>query len=135
MFKPSKAQNIEDYIASVPPERQEAIVFLHDFIQQAVPDLKPYFAANMLGYGAFPYKNHKKETIEWPIIALANQKQYISVYVASSTDGKYVAEKYQSELGKVKVGRSSISFKKLEDVNLPVLKKVLKEAAQNPGLA
>lgn len=134
MFKPSKAQNIEDYIAAVPAERKDAIVFLHDFIQKAVPDLKPYFATNMLGYGAFPYKNYKKETIDWPVIALANQKQYISIYVASATDGKYVAEKYQGELGNVKVGRSSISFKNLEDINLPILKKVLQEAAKNPGL-
>jgi hypothetical protein len=134
MFKPTKAQNIEDYIASVPAERKEAIVFLHDFIQKAVPNLKPYFATNMLGYGAFPYKNYKKETIEWPVIALANQKQYISVYVTSAAGGQYVAEKYQNDLGNVKVGRSSISFKKLEDVNLPVLKKVLEEAAKNPGL-
>jgi hypothetical protein len=45
-----------------------------------------------------------------------------------------VAEKYKAELGKVKVGRSCISFKKLGDVNLPILKRVLKLAAKNPGL-
>jgi hypothetical protein len=133
MFKPSKAQTIEEYIASVPAERKDAIVFLHESIQKTVPALKPYFATNMLGYGAFPYSNYKKETIDWPVIALANQKQYISVYVASATDGQYAVEKYQNELGKVKLGRSSISFKKLEDVNLSVLKNVIKEAAKNPG--
>lgn len=134
MFKPSKAHSIASYIASVPSGRKEAIIFLHNFIRKAVPTLKPYFATNMLGYGSFSYKNYKKEMIDWPIIALANQKQYISVYVSSVTDGEYVAERYKDELGKVKVGRSCISFKKLEDVNLHVLKKVLKEAAQNPGL-
>ena len=133
MFKPTKAKSVEEYIVSLPEERRDMVIFLHDFIQKAVPKLKPYFANNMLGYGSFPYKNYKKEMIEWPVIGLASQKQYISIYVCSVVDGEYIAEKYKKELGKVKVGRSCISMKKLEDVNLPVLKKVLGEAEKNPG--
>lgn len=56
------------------------------------------------------------------------------MYVCSVIDGEYVAEKYKKELGKVKVGRSCISIMKLEDINLPILGRVLKEAQINPGL-
>jgi len=45
-----------------------------------------------------------------------------------------VAEAHKNELGKVKVGRSCIRFKKLEDIQLPMLKKVLKLAERHPGL-
>lgn len=134
MFKAVKAKTIDDYIASVSPDRRETILLLHDFIQRAVPNLKPHFAANMLGYGSFPYRNYKRELIDWPIIALANQKQYISIYICALDNKQYIAEKYKDELGKVKVGRSCISFKRLEDLNLPVLKKVLIAAQKNPGL-
>jgi uncharacterized protein YdhG (YjbR/CyaY superfamily) len=134
MFKPTKAKSVKEYLATVPKERKDAILFLHDFIQKSAPTLKPHFAYNMLGYGSFPYKNYKKEMIKWPIIALANQKNYISVYVCSVVGGQYVAEKYKEELGKVSVGKSCIRFKKREDINLPVLKKVIKEAAKRPGL-
>jgi hypothetical protein len=58
MFKSSKAKTVEEYIAQMPEERKEAIVFLHAFIQKAAPELKPYFAGNMPGYGSFPYKNY-----------------------------------------------------------------------------
>jgi hypothetical protein len=34
----------------------------------------------------------------------------------------------------VSVGKSCIRFKKLEDLNLVILKKVLQAAAKNPGL-
>ena len=88
----------------------------------------------MLGYGTFKYKNYKKEMIDWPIIALANQKNYISLYVCSLEGGKYVAEKYKDELGKVSVGKSCIRFKKIDDLNLKILTKVLKLAAKSPGL-
>ena len=135
MFKPTKENTVANYLASVPKERQELMLFLHDFIQKSVPKLKPHFASNMLGYGSFPYLNYKKEKIEWPVIALANQKNYISLYVCAVDKGVYIAEKYKNELGKVSVGKSCIRFKKLEDINLNALKKVLQFAAKSPGLA
>jgi uncharacterized protein YdhG (YjbR/CyaY superfamily) len=134
MFKASKAASVEEYIEQVPADRKELIKYLHDFIKKISPTLKPYFAYNMLGYGKFPYLNHKKEMIEWPIVALANQKNYISIYVCAIDGVEYIAEKYKSELGKVSVGRSCIRFKKLEDLNIETLEKILKFAAKNPGL-
>ncbi len=115
-------------------ERRESVEFLHRFIQKISPTLKPHFAYNMLGYGSFKYKNYKKEELDWPIIALASQKNYISVYVCAVENGEYLAEKYKKELGKVSVGKSCIRFKKLEDLNLKTLEKVLKLAAKSPGL-
>ncbi|MCA9389453.1 MAG: DUF1801 domain-containing protein, partial [Candidatus Magasanikbacteria bacterium] len=109
------------------------IDFLHEFIQKSVPKLKPHFAYNMLGYGSFPYVNYKKEQILWPTIAMANQKNYISIYVCAIDGKEYLAEKFKDDLGKVSVGKSCIRFKKLEDLHLPTLKKVLQLAAKSPG--
>ena len=81
MFKPIKAKTTEEYLASIPAGRKEIILFLHEFIQKTSPKLKAHLAYNMLGYGSFPYKNYKKEMIEWPIVSLANQKNYVSIYV------------------------------------------------------
>lgn len=134
MFKPSKANSVEEYFDQLPAERREPIELLHKLIQKISPKFKPYFAYNMLGYGKFPYLNYKKEHIEWPIISLASQKNYISLYVCAVEGNEYVAEKHKSELGKVSVGKSCIRFKKIEDLNLDVLEKVLKIAAKNPGL-
>lgn len=134
MFKSTKAKNVREYLLSVPKERKETILFLHKFIQKSAPRLKSHFAYNMLGYGSFAYKNYKKEMIDWPIVALANQKNYISLYVCAVVDREYVAEKYKDKLGKVSVGKSCIRFKKLEDLNLPEIKKVLRKASETPGL-
>ncbi len=134
MFKPSKAKTIEEYLAAVPEERKEMFEFLHKFIRKSAPSLKTHFATNMIGYGSFPYRNAKKEMIEWPVIGLANQKQHVSLYVCSIVNGKYVAETHAKDLGKVKVGKSCISIKKLADLDLDGLKKVLRIAEKNPGL-
>jgi uncharacterized protein YdhG (YjbR/CyaY superfamily) len=134
MFKPTKAKTVEEYLAKVPKEQKELMLFLHSFIKKTAPKLKSHFAYNMLGYGSFPYRNYKHEKINWPVIALANQKNYISLYVCAIYKGEYVAEKFKKELGKVSVGKSCIRIKKLEDIKLPALKKVLKFAEEHPGL-
>ncbi|EKE30288.1 MAG: hypothetical protein ACD_2C00014G0007 [uncultured bacterium (gcode 4)] len=134
MFAENKAKSVEEYLKSVPEDRKGAIDFLHDFIQKSAPSLKPYFAYNMIGYGKFQYLDSKKQKLDWPVIALANQKNYISIYVCSISDGLYLAEKYEKELGKVSTGKSCIRFKKIEDVNLDTLKIILKSAESNPGL-
>jgi uncharacterized protein YdhG (YjbR/CyaY superfamily) len=135
MFKPTTATSVDEYLAAVPKERRDIIAFLHNFIPSVAPELTPHFASNMLGYGSFRYRNYKKEVIDWPIVALANQKQYISLYICALEQGEYLAEKYSDELGTVSVGKSCIRFKKLEEVNLSELKKILRKAARWPGLA
>lgn len=134
MFKPTNATSVTTYLAALPKERKKLVLFMHEFIKKTAPKLKPHFAYNMLGYGSFPYLNSKKQKVEWPVLALASQKNYISLYVCAVDNGQYVAEKHKKELGKVSVGKSCIRFKKLEDVNLPALKKVLQFAAKSPGL-
>ena len=102
--------------------------FLHKFIRKTAPSLQPNFIYNMPGYGSFQYKNNKKQELDWPIIALASQKNYISLYICAVDNGEYIAEKNKKDLGKVSVGRSCIRFEKLEDLNLKTLEKVIKLA-------
>lgn len=134
MFRRVKVKSRKEYFDSLPEERRKVLTFLDELIQKTAPNLIPNFIYNMPGYGSFPYKNYKNQIIDWPIIAIANQKNYISLYVCSIYDGKYLAEIYKNKLGKVSVGKSCIRFKKLEDLQLSVLKKIIIEAAKRPGL-
>lgn len=135
MFKPVKAKTSKEYFDSLPPERRAPMEFMDDFIRKTVPSLKPAFAYNMPGYGMFKYKNHKKEMIDWPVVSLASQKNYISLYVCSVVDGQYIAERHKDKLGKVSVGKSCIRFKKVDDLNLDELRKVLQSAERSPGFS
>lgn len=134
MFAKNEAKSVEEYLAKVPEDRKKDMNFLHEFIQKTVPSLKSHFAANMIGYGSFHYLDSKKQKKEWPIISLANQKNYISIYVCAIADEQYAAEKYAKELGKVSVGKSCIRIKKIEDLNLDTLKIILKICEETPGV-
>lgn len=134
MFKPVKANSVNEYLEMLSPDRREIIMYLQKLIQKASPSLTPHFAYNMLGFGSFKYKNYKNEIIDWPIISLASQKNYVSLYICALENGEYIAEKNKDRLGKVSVGKSCIRFKKIEDLNLPEIEKLIKKAASNPGL-
>ncbi|MCA9328783.1 DUF1801 domain-containing protein [Candidatus Saccharibacteria bacterium] len=137
MFKLVGAKSVEEYFALLNDERREQLETIDKLIRETVPTLKPWFAYNMIGYGEFDYVDYKKQPGKWPVIALASQKNYMSLYVCAINDqnpGQYLAEKYEQELGKVNVGKSCIRFKKIGDLNLETVKKVLSEAEKMPGL-
>ena len=135
MFAKNAATTIEEYLMLVPEDRKKDINFLHAFIQEAVPKLVPHYASNMIGYGSFSYVDSKKQKREWPIISLANQKNYITIYVCALIQDKAVAENYKKDLGKLTKGISCIRFGNVDEIKLATLKTVLKLAEKNPGIA
>ena len=135
MFAKNDAGSVEEYLSMAPGDHKAVVDFLHGFIQKAVPKLKPHFASNMIGYGSFYYLDSKKRKKDWPIISLAYQKNYISIYVCALVQDKAAVDKYKKDLGKLSKGISCIRFKKIEEIKLETLKLVLKLAEKNPGVA
>jgi hypothetical protein len=130
MFKPTTAKTPEEYIAMIDEPRKGQIQLLHNLICKAIPEQKPYIISGMVGYGSFHYKSVSGREGDWCIVALASQKNYISVYICASDGKKYVAEKYKDSFPKASIGRSCIRFKRSEDIDLDILKKVLIEGVK-----
>jgi hypothetical protein len=82
----------------------------------------------IIGYGSQTQQRSDKKEVEWFVIGLARQKNYISIYINVVEDGEYLSEKYGADLGKVKVGKSSISFASVEDIDLDKLRLLLIKA-------
>jgi len=129
-MKPSGARTLQEYFDQIEEPRRGEILKLHALITKAVPKLEPGIQAGMIGYGSYHYKYASGREGDWPIIALASQKNYISVYVCSSENGVYTAEKRKHELPKANIGKSCIRFKRLADVDLKILIDVVKEGVR-----
>lgn len=120
----------EEYFAQA-GERRGELEEIDAFIRDNTPDMPAKISDGMtttvmLGYGEQQYQTKSmKEPARWPVIALALQKNYFSIYVCVVLDGEYVAERFAAELGKVSVGKSCIRFKKFSDVNHEVLAELL----------
>jgi len=128
----------DEYIKSISDEIKKDIYVLDKKISKAMPSENRVLwegkfwggsDQSIIGYGDVVYKRPKGD-IEWFIVGLAVQKKYISVYINAVEDNKYLVEKYKDKLGKVKTGKSSISFKNLSDVNLDVLIELVKKAKE-----
>ena len=132
MFKTTMAKTPEEYIEKLIEPRRSEIEKLDKFIRTEVPNLAPFIISGMIGYGPYRYKSKSGREGEWCVIALASQKNYISIYACGIKDGEYVAEKYKDKLPKADIGKSCIRIKKVDDIDLSVLRKILKEAEEYP---
>ena len=83
---------------------------------------------NIIGYADHTYTGSGGKKVEWFLVGLALQKNYISVYVNVVDGKKYLAEGYQKKLGKAKVGKSVISFARLSDINLETLLELIRKS-------
>ena len=87
----------------------------------------------IIGYGTYSYTRADRQAVEWFVIGLALQKRYISLYISAVEDGKYLSETYGPDLGKVKVGKSSIGFGHVADIDLDKLRALLERARDLQG--
>jgi hypothetical protein len=131
MQAPESIRTPTHYLASLPEERRTALKRLHAGIRRAAPKLKPHMVNGMIGYGSFHYKYASGREGDWPIIALASQKAYISLYVCQPDGEGYLPERYKARLGKVSVGKSCIRFKRLEDLDLDAAMDLVALAAKS----
>ena len=132
----------QEFLAGLPEPRRELLEAVHRTVAGAAPDLEQWIwrgkmwggtDQTILAYGHFDYVNASREQVRWFLIGLANQKAHASLYVNAVRDKRYLGQVYGERLGKVKLGSASISFKKLQDLNLDVLAEVVKEAAADGG--
>ena len=129
----------DDYIASQAPDVRAVLEELHALIKKALPDQDCCLwegvfwggsEQRIIGYGSYSYQRSDKKRVEWFTVGLARQKHYFSVYVNAVEGKEYLAEIYGPRLGKVKTGKSNISFRNLADVNLDVLTEMIEHAGK-----
>lgn len=133
------ADSLEGYLA-FDPGRTADLEQLHAVMHKAAPSLKRHFHAgtpageagmrmNMIGYGEFRYAIKSGKTAAWPVIGLALQKNYISVYVAVTRGGKPLVSCYAGNLGELRAGGNNFSFEAFVDLKAPAVAALFAEAA------
>jgi len=128
----------DEHLASMPDDVRTDVELLDREIVKRMPEAaRVLFEGkfwggsdqNIIGYGQFRYTNASGKSVEWFMVGLALQKNYISMYVNALDDNGYALAKYKDRLGKVKTGSASISFKTVDDVDLDVLMELVELAA------
>jgi hypothetical protein len=84
----------------------------------------------IIGFGSYHYKYASGHEGDAPLIAFSPRKAEFSLYVV---EPGHDYQKLLDELGKYKVGKACIYFKKLDGLNLEVLEKLSKETIKCLG--
>jgi hypothetical protein len=82
----------------------------------------------IIGYGSQQYVNRSGTRVDWFVIGLAAQKNYLSLYVNAADSDGYILGRYADKLGKVKIGSANATFKRASDIDIAFLRQMVAEA-------
>ncbi len=78
-----------------------------------------------IGFGKLHYKSASGREGDWPMTGFSPRKGALSLYLM---DGLEPLAPLLKKLGPHKTGRSCLYIKRLDDIDLPILKKMVKAA-------
>jgi len=99
---------------------------LERWFYTGAPDGKPGMRMKLIGYGAFRYEV-KPDTVDWPIIGLALQKNYMTIYTSVLKNGAPIVDEYKGLLGELRTGRNNFSFVTFDQLDKKAVVTLLKD--------
>ena len=113
------AGSMEEYFR-FDPGREDDLRAVDALIRAAAPALARWFVPGtpagqpgmsmaMIGYGQFQYTvKTSPALISWPILGLALQKNYISLYNSANADRPAFTRAYDGKLGRVRISARGV---------------------------
>lgn len=81
---------------------------------------------SIIGFGKYHYKYNSGHEGDAPIVGFSPRKAKISLYVTLETEQR---EKLLKDFGKYTSGKSCIYINKIDDIDIDILEKLIKQSA------
>lgn len=121
--------SVEDFINTVKDEQTRddcwAVVKLMQDATKAEPKM---WGPSIVGFGLYTYKYASGKTGDWPLVGFSPRKQNLTLYVTSGGDGE---DELLEKLGTFTRSKACIYVKRLSDLHLPTLKKLIKASIKH----
>ncbi|MCX8534200.1 DUF1801 domain-containing protein [Chryseobacterium luquanense] len=133
---------IEEYISGQTIQKREDLLNLHKIILEIIPSCKLWFfdgrnsdgkviANPNIGYGSQNLKYADGSSREFYQLGISANTTGISIYIIGIEDKNYLVKTYGDIIGKATVTGYCIKFKTLNNINLDVLREILKFGLNN----
>jgi hypothetical protein len=123
--KPTTA-SVETFLNKIADDTRrkdcEAVTALMQEVTGAEPEM---WGPSIVGFGRYHYKYASGREGDWMLMGFSPRKGDLTLYVMP---GVHEFQELLPKLGKIKTGKGCLYIKKLEDVDLKVLRKILKQA-------
>ena len=115
-------KNVDEFIEAVSnKKRKEDAKRLLAFMKEITGKEPKIWGVSIIGFGKYKYQRKNGQEFEWFNVGFSPAKAHLSVYVMYDLQQEELLKK----LGDYKVGKGCLYIKKLEDVDIDVLKEMI----------
>lgn len=120
--------SVEKFLKAIPDETRREDCFEVARIMESITGEKPkMWGPSIVGFGSYYYKYASGHEGEWPIAAFSPRKQDLTIYIMP---GFQNSTELMERLGKHRTGKSCLYIKRLSDIHVPTLKKLIRESVK-----
>lgn len=121
-------KKVEDFLNTIEEEQKRKDAFaLLEFFKEITGEQPVMWGPSIIGFGSYHYKYASGREADWMLTGFSPRKNNITLYIMQGFDNY---EDHLSQLGKHKTGKSCLYVKKLEDLDLDVLRKLISESVE-----
>jgi len=118
------AASVEEFILTVEDETRRDDCFEVLKLMKSITKTEPaMWGSSIVGFGSYHYIYASGQEGDWPITAFSPRKQNLTIYIMPGFE-QYTA--LIKKLGKCKTSKGCLYIKRLDDIHLPTLKKLIK---------
>jgi hypothetical protein len=115
--------NVDKFIKSVKDEQTRDDCFkIAEIMQKATKAEPKMWGTSIVGFGSYHYKGASGREGDWFITGFSPRKQNLTLYLMGGFEDH---EELLGSLGKHSLGRGCLYIKRLKDVDIKVLKKLV----------
>jgi hypothetical protein len=124
--------DVEKFLDSIEDsQRRKDTEIVIQMMKEASSEEPIMWGKSIIGFGTYNYKYTSGREGEWMRIGLSPRKQSLSVYVM---DGFAEYHELLNRLGKHKTGKACLYIKRLEDVDMGVLRELIKRSYDSQAM-
>lgn len=116
---------VKDFLSTISEDRQHDCKIISKLMTEATGSKPKMWGPSIVGFGDRLYTYPDGRTMDWFTMGFSPRKQALTLYVNNGTDHQLL-----KKLGKYKTGKFCLYIKKLDDVDMGVLKKLIMQAAR-----
>ncbi len=119
-------QNVEQFLNAVADERKRKDSFTILELMKQVTGLEPrMWGSSIVGFGSYHYKYESGREGDMILVGFSPRKQNLTIYNMGSVEQH---EDLLKKLGKYTTGKGCLYIKRLDDIDLPMLKRLIEES-------
>ena len=121
--KPTKA-SVKEFLNQITDkERRDDCFTVAKIMEEITGDKPKMWGPSIVGFGTWHYKYATGREGDWPVTAFSPRKKDLTLYIMM---GFQKHTELMQKLGKHSTGKSCLYIKRLSDIHVPTLKKLIK---------